>query len=124
MPEDNTINLFELLKYGWTLLIGVCWWMWNRLVGKVDQLKEDLSDHTLSDVKNHKEFITHEYVKEDIKPWMAEIDDDLKTLISQTADVIKRDEYKKDIGNLYEDIGKLNGEIQGIKGMLKRGSDD
>lgn len=123
MPENNAGSFVEVLKYGWTLLIGVVWWMWNRMVGDVDELrgelkeqKESISDHIMDDLKSHEDFVSHEYLNSEIKPWLNRIDKKMDTLVTQTADVIKREEYKKDIGALYSQLGDLKTQVARIEG--------
>ena len=110
----------ELLKYGWVLLIGAIGWMWNRMVGNIDQVKADLSDHIMDDLKAHDDFITHDYMQDEIKPWLNRIDKKMDKLVDQTADVIKREEYKKDIGALYSQVGDLKTQIARIEGGANR----
>lgn len=91
------------------------------MVGNIDQVKADLSDHILDDLKAHDqmkdEFVSHDYVKDDIKPWLNAIDKKMDKLVAQTADVIKRGEYKKDIGSLYTQVGDLKTQIARLEGQ-------
>jgi hypothetical protein len=84
-----------------------------------DNLKKEFTDHKLTDIQTHEKFITHdyfhEYMEREIKPAMQgiatrvdasqkEIKESLKTLLVQTADVIKRTEYRQDLSQLHQKI--------------------
>jgi hypothetical protein len=103
MTSEPNIVL-EAAKWGWVALVGVVVWMWQRLTGRVDDTAEALSDHIMDDLKMHDDFVTHDYMQAEIKPWLNRIDSKMDTLVTQTADVIKRDEYKADITALHNKI--------------------
>jgi hypothetical protein len=84
-----------------------------------DNLKNDLTGHILDDAREHDKFVSkvdfHAYMEREIKPMVLgiatrvdesqrEVKSRLDTLISQTADVIKRPEYKDDLGRLHQKI--------------------
>lgn len=84
-----------------------------------DNLKKDFTDHLLANSKEREKFVTydyfHDYVEKELKPMMTgvaqrvdasqkEIKEKLDALLAQTADVIKRPEYKSDITVLHQKI--------------------
>lgn len=92
-------------------------------VDQVDALREDskkeLSKHIIEALKQNEKFITynyfHDYIEKELKPMMTgvanrvdasqkEIKGKLDALLAQTADVIKRPEYKSDITVLHQKI--------------------
>jgi hypothetical protein len=127
MPEKDTGLIAEALKWVWLGLLALGSYVWNCLSGDVRRneenlilFKKDLSDHIVDDLKSHEDFVSHAYVESEIKPWMRDINGKMDLIIQQTADVIKRDEYKKDIGTLYSSIANLNADISGLKGKLDK----
>ena len=107
MPESTSLSIAAILKYGWLATIGMGAWVWKNLTGQVNKNTEALNEHIIEDLKAHEEFITHGYMKEEIKPWLNHINNKLDTLVLQT-----RDEYKNDITALHH-------KIDAVKDMVR-----
>lgn len=52
-------------------------------------------------------YVTKNYVQEEIKPDLMRLEAKMDKLVEQTADVIGRQEYKADIGQLYSQCSDL-----------------
>lgn len=112
MPESTSLSIAAILKYGWLALIGMGAWVWKNLASQVNKNTEALNEHIIEDLKAHEDFITHGYMQDEIKPWLNRIDKKMDKLVTQTADVIKRDEYKSDITALHI-------KIDAVKDMVR-----
>ena len=71
--------------------------------------------HLLLESKEHEKFVTHDYLEKELKPLidgigkrtdkqLEKVDEKLEKIMSQTADVIKRDEYTADNNRIYSKI--------------------
>ena len=110
MPENSTGNIAEILKWGWVALIGVLTWMWNRMVGNIDQVKEELSAHKDNDSKAHENFI-HKDDWAEFKSSLHDRFDKLEAkedkILDKVIDGVDRTEFKQEIGTLYSKIDSL-----------------
>ena len=115
LPETSSF-IAQVLEYLWTALIGMGWYIWNNLNSKVSVLEDDLD-------KLKDDTVSYEYLDREIKPWMVDIKHQMDTLVSQTADVIKRTEYKSDIIGLHRKIDEvasnLNNRINVVNDKIK-----
>jgi len=104
----------KIAEWGWLSLLAAIGYIWKLQVGhskdnadKLKSLEDKLVEHTIDDANIHQEFVRHTYIESDMKPWFRKLEEKMDTLIYQTADVIKRDEYKQDITSLHEKIDGL-----------------
>jgi hypothetical protein len=111
MPENNTGIITDILKYGWLALLGMGTWIWKSLASQVDTNAKALSDH----VSSHSEFVTHTYMQDEIKPWLNRIDNKMDMLVTQTADIIKREEYKKDVSAIHDRLNGLQSKVDQLR---------
>jgi len=102
---DNFFH--KVSEWGWVSLVGVLTWIWNRFTNKIDHCEEAIAEHITADQEAHTKFVTFTYIKEEIKPLLGRLDEKMDTLVTQTADVIKREEYKTDITSLHNRINEL-----------------
>ncbi len=110
MPENNAGSITEILKWGWVGMCGITNWVCKRLVGYVDQIKEDLSDHVLDDLKSHDDYVH----KDDWQEMKANL----------TSRFDKLDENDKDIAHKIDSllervsIGASRDELEALKDQL------
>ena len=110
MPENNAGSITEILKWGWVALIGVITWMWQRMVGQVDQVKEELSTHTVNDIKTHENFIQKDEwteFKSSIHDRFDKLDAKEDKILDKVINGVDRAEFKSEIGTLYSKIDSL-----------------
>ena len=74
---------------------------------RLKEIEEELSSYKDEQNRLIQIFVTKDYIEKDIKPILNNMDEKMKTLVTQTADVIKRTEYKMDITALHERINSL-----------------
>jgi len=87
----------------------------NSMNTSVVENRRNFQDHLLADAQEHLRFVTHEYLEKELKPLidgigkrtdkqLEKVDAKLEQIMHQTADVIKRNEYKSDINKLHDKI--------------------
>lgn len=89
---------------------------------RVDSMSSNITEsmsafqnHLLLESKDHEKFVTHDYLDRELKPWiegigkrtdrqLEKVDAKLEKIMTQTADIIKRDEYTADNNRIYSRI--------------------
>ena len=87
----------------------------NSMNTSIVDNRRNFQDHLLADANEHIKFVTHDYLEKELKPLidgigqrtdkqLEKVDSKLEQIMHQTADVIKRTEYKADINKLHDKI--------------------
>ncbi len=113
MPDANVITISVLLKYIWLPMLGAGGYLWKSLTKQINDNSKALTAHIIKDSQKLDNFVSRSYMQDDIKPWMGRIDTKMNQLVEQTADVIKREEYKSD-------ITALNNKIDAVKDLVRK----
>ncbi len=88
-------------------LAGLVGLVYKNQRERLKEIEEELSSYKDEQNRLIQIFVTKDYIEKDIKPILNNMEDKMKTLVTQTADVIKRTEYKMDITALHERINSL-----------------
>jgi hypothetical protein len=54
-------------------------------------------------------------MQDEIKPWLNRIDNKMDMLVTQTADIIKREEYKKDVSAIHDRLNGLQSKVDQLR---------
>ena len=107
----------DAFRYVWGVILILIGYIWKSQRDQIASVAKKVDEHKENDHAQHKNFVTYDYLDRELKPWVGDIgnrvDKSLDKLerkidkvVDQTANVIKREEYKADLNRLYQAIDR------------------
>jgi hypothetical protein len=110
LPENNAGTITEVLKWGWTLLIGAVAYMWKNLSSKVEANSKAMTDHALDDLRMHENYVSKtdwSELKLSIYSRFDKLDAKSDTILNRVMEGITRTEFKNELKSVYLKLDDL-----------------
>ena len=97
----------ELSDWIWTALFALVGVVYKSHKDRLHEIEENLRTYQHDQSQLMTVFVTKDYIEKDVKPILHSMETEIGTLLTQTADLEKRAEYKMDLTAVHERINSL-----------------